>query len=239
MQQYRDIFEGRIRDITGALDRFLNQLTNAQILWIVFVLAMLCVLLLVALAARGRKHQRALDAMDKQADEMIAIQRDAQERVENARRELKYKANILDGRSAEIEELRRFYGEYRAVADAKAEALRMIAEAQDYAQDVKGRAEREYTEVLLHAQTEAKAIREMAEAILSRSHETLRHALSRSEKIIGESESRKPERPSEMIRQLLLDLENHPHPRDPSKAMLEAKIEASEGAPDDDVGSLA
>lgn len=199
MRQYRAILAGLIQDLTGALDRFLNQLTNAQILWIMFVLALLCVLLLILLIARGRKHRHALDAIDRQADEMLKIQGQANERIEDARRELRYKTNILEGNSAEFEQLRRFYDEYRAVADAKAEARRITAEAQDYAQDVMGRAEREYTELLMHAQTEAKAIREMAEAILSRSRDTLRNALSRSERIIG-SESRAPERSSEAPR---------------------------------------
>lgn len=170
-----------------------NRLTAEQMIWIMLILGLLVIVLMVVMGVRNRKYQDALDTIDRQADEALNHKQQAHDLLQTSQRELKYKENILEGKSADYEQLKAFYENYKGIPEAHAEAKKLIAEAQDYVQDVKGRAEREYTEIVMHAQSESNAIREMAEGILKRSHETLRNALDRADKLIVEAGNRKSE----------------------------------------------
>ena len=86
-----------------------------------------------------------------------------------------------------VRELEAFQQEYSAIPDAKAEASRIVRDAKDYAFVMVNRTDREYAEIMQHANEEAEAIRAMAQERLKHSHEALKKALSRASDIIEEA----------------------------------------------------
>ena len=245
----RQFFETLPEWFDGISQGLVTRLTHTQIGLIVLVLVLAILVLLILYAAMGRRYNNAMDMIDRQVDAIAGAKRDAEATVqrglaEQEAREHKKLADIasreqesqnrIDERerafadkNIELENLRKFHGEYKQVADAKVEVKRLISEGNDYVDDLKARAERDYSEIISHAQNESQAIRDMAQGMMARSHNMLKSSISRANEILEDAKnelvSPKKKTPDSVV-QALRDL----------KALEAARTEADESpAPED------
>ncbi len=206
MQQFIDSFNAATSGLWAFLNRFVNALTNNQLLFLLGALGLAILALIVLCLILWRRHREALVQIDRHVDAMLKTRRDAQNTVDRRMCELEQRANELMAQQSARErealagvrekerqltekleehgQLKAFYEKHKDQDQAK----RLIAEAKLYADDVKTRADREYTEMILHARKEADGIRQASEGILGRAHDMLQHALDRSDAILQQAQ---------------------------------------------------
>ncbi len=190
-------------------ERILAGLSAQHVGLILLALLIVIVVLIILLAVRGRKYNQAMELIDQQVDTIVSAKRDAQAMIDRKiqeqkaresqmldqidQREQQSMAAIADKERAfaekheELQGLRRFKEKYQGVDDAKLEIKRLLGEAHDYIDELKARTDREYTEIIGHAQEEAAAIREMSQGMMARSHAMLKKTLDRSREIMEDA----------------------------------------------------
>lgn len=187
MEQLTAFYNDALTQLKTLTENVLSSATHTQILLTFAALVVLCIVLIIALVVKNRRYNDALDQIDLQIDAVAQARRDAQAAADQIHREERVERTASAGDGAEFERLRKFYAENKGAEGAKSEARRIIREAQDYADDLKGRIDREYIEMIGHAKQESDAIHQMSEDMLARSRDTLRKALDRAKEIVEDA----------------------------------------------------
>ncbi len=209
MQDFLNSVSAFFAGVSDSFVQWLSNLSPQYVGLILLALLLVILVLVILLALRGRKYNEAMDLIDQQVDAIIAAKRDAQAMIDQKSREQQDReqqmmeqlnqreqtsnASIADKERAftekhdELLRLRLFHEQYKGIDDAKVEIKRLLGEAHDYVDELKSRADREYTEIIGHAQDEAASIRDMSQGMMKRSHELLKKTLDRSRELIDDA----------------------------------------------------
>lgn len=202
MDNFIDNVGATVRNITANFeqltDRLISNLGTLYIGLAFLVLVLVILVLIIAAIVRGHKYNEAMDLIDEQVDTILTIKREAKETVDrslakHAQREqqaadaLYEKELLFAAKEDELLRLRQFYEKNRDLDSVKGEVQRLISEAESYADGLKVRAEREYGEIIGHAQSEATTIRDISQGMMTRSQQMLKNSMNRASEIIDEA----------------------------------------------------
>ena len=227
MEQVIGFLDRMFAAAIDGIDRLIELTEPWQLLAAAVVFLVLCIALFALVCRRGsqlrqleeEKSRQSQAIGDVERENLLALSR-KDEQLRAQQRQAQDALEEKDGEIAKIqeavEELSGFKEEYSIIPDARTEALRIVREAKDHAYVVSNRTEMEYAEIIDHANTEAEAIRALAQQRLARSHEALKQALARANEIVEEARS-------EAVRIAKIGV-NHVAPQ----AMIEAPDELSD-----------